>query len=261
MKVVLFCGGLGTRLREQSNTIPKPLVSIGPRPILWHLMRHYAHFGHKQFVLCLGYGGELIRDYFLNYDPYITGEVTVGPGQEKFGSGDSDISDWQITMVDTGLHANLGERLLAVRRHVEQEELFLANYSDQLSDLNLEEYHSAFLASKAQVGFLSVRPAQSYHYVEASSTGIVKSLRSAATADHWINGGYFVCRRSIFDYIEGGEELVEEPFARLAAKQLLWTARYEGFWQSMDTLKDKIKLDRMWGQRETPWQVWGGSGA
>ena len=256
MKVVLFCGGLGTRLREHSNTIPKPLVTIGPRPILWHLMRHYAHFGHKEFVLCLGYGGDLIREYFLNYNQYLTGDITVGPGDQRVGDADSDIRDWQITMVDTGLHANLGERLLAVRRYVEADEVFLANYSDQLSDLNLSEYHSAFLASGALAGFLSVRPSQSYHYVDASPSGIVKSLQSATMADHWINGGFFACRRSIFDYVQAGEELVEAPFARLAAKQLLWTSRYEGFWQAMDTYKDKIKLDRMWGQRETPWQAW-----
>jgi glucose-1-phosphate cytidylyltransferase len=256
LKVVLFCGGLGTRLREQSTTIPKPLVTIGPRPILWHLMRYYAHFGHKQFVLCLGYGGELIRDYFLTYSPYLTGEVTIGPQLERFGSSEGDISDWPITLIDTGLHANLGERLLAVRHLVEDEEIFLANYSDQLSDLDLAAYSSEFLASNAHAGFLSVRPPQSYHYVETSPTGAVTHLRSAALANHWINGGYFVFRNSIFDYMESGEELVEKPFSRLAEKGLLWTKRYEGFWQSMDTLKDKIKLDRMWGQRETPWQVW-----
>ncbi len=256
MKVVLFCGGLGTRLREHSNTIPKPLVTIGPRPILWHLMRHYAHFGHKQFVLCLGYGGELIRDYFMTYSPYLTGDVTVGPGQKREASSDSDISDWQITMVDTGLHANLGERLLAVRRHLKDDEMFLANYSDQLSNLNLADYQSSFVASGADVGFLSVRPRQTYHYVDASPTGIVKSLQPASGADHWINGGFFICRQSIFDYMEPGEELVEKPFARLAAKELLWTTRYEGFWQSMDTFKDKITFDRMWGQRDVPWQVW-----
>jgi len=219
-------------------------------------MRHYAHYGHKDFVLCLGYGGELIREYFLNYAPYVTGDVTLGPGGARIGSPESDISDWRITMVDTGLHANLGERLLAVRRYVEQEEVFLANYSDQLSDLNLDEYHRAFLSSKAHAGFISVRPPQSYHYVEAAPTGIVKELRSAAVADHWINGGFFIFRQSIFEHLQAGEELVEEPFGRLAARQLLWTTRYVGFWQSMDTYKDKIKLDRMWGQRETPWQVW-----
>jgi glucose-1-phosphate cytidylyltransferase len=219
-------------------------------------MRYYAHFGHKQFVLCLGYGGELIREYFLSYNPHLTGEVTIGPGLERFGSSEGDISDWQITLVDTGLHANLGERLLAVRHLVAGEEIFLANYSDALSDLSLADYSTAFLASGAHAGFLSVRPPQSYHYVETSPTGAVTHLRSAALADHWINGGYFVFRRSIFDHIESGEELVEKPFSRLAEKGLLWTQRYDGFWQSMDTLKDKIKLDRMWGQRETPWQLW-----
>jgi glucose-1-phosphate cytidylyltransferase len=256
LKVVLFCGGLGTRLREHSNTIPKPLVTIGPRPILWHLMRYYAHFGHKQFVLCLGYGGEMIREFFLDYNPYLTGAVTLGPGGERVGSRHSDISDWQITMVDTGLHANLGERLLAVRRYVEDEDLFLANYSDQLSDLDLASYSASFIASKADAGFLSVRPLQSFHYVETAPDGKVTALRPGGMADHWINGGYFVFRRAIFDYIEAGEELVDAPFSRLAAKKRLWTSRFEGFWQSMDTFKDKIKLDRMWGQRDTPWQVW-----
>jgi glucose-1-phosphate cytidylyltransferase len=254
---VLFCGGLGTRLREHSSTIPKPLVTIGPRPILWHLMRYYAHFGHKQFVLCLGYGGELIREFFLDYSAYLTGDITLGPSGERVASNDSDISDWQITMVDTGLHANLGERMLAVRRYVEDEELFLANYSDQLSDLDFASYSASFIASKADAGFLSVRPSQSFHYVEMAPNGIVTALRPGGMADHWINGGYFIFRRSIFDFIEAGEELVEAPFSRLAAKGRLWTTRYEGFWQSMDTFKDKIKLDRMWGQRDTPWQLWG----
>ncbi len=254
MKVVLFCGGLGTRLREQSGTIPKPLVAVGPRPILWHLMRYYAHFGHTDFILCLGYAGEMIREYFLTYDPLLTGDVTIGPSGKELLDDSSDVPDWRITMVDTGLHANLGERLLAVRRHVEGEDAFLANYSDQLSDLDLGNYTNAFMQTDAHAGFLSVRPPQSYHYVSSGSDGAVESLKSSAESDHWINGGYFVFRRSIFDFIEAGEELVEQPFARLASQKRLWTRRYEGFWQSMDTLKDKIKFDRMWGRREIPWQ-------
>jgi len=256
LKVVLFCGGLGTRLREHSNTIPKPLVTVGPRPILWHLMRCYAHFGHTDFVLCLGYAGEMIREYFLNYNPFLTGDVTIGPDGRQLLDNEASVADWRITMVDTGLHANLGERLLAVREHLEDEEVFLANYSDQLSDLDLNQYCGEFIASNADAGFLSVRPQQSYHYVTAGGDGMVDSLQPASASDHWINGGYFVLKHSIFDHLEAGEELVEKPFARLAAKRLLWTRRYEGFWQSMDTLKDKIKLDRMWGQRDTPWQTW-----
>ncbi len=158
-------------------------------------------------------------------------------------------------MVDTGLHANLGERLLAVRDQLGDDDVFLANYSDQLSDLDLAAYCKEFLASGAHAGFLSVRPPLSYHYVESEQNGLVASLKAASTVDHWINGGYFVFRKSFFDYLEPGEEIVEAPFARLAAKKKLWTRRYEGFWQSMDTFKDKIKFDRMWGQRDLPWKT------
>jgi glucose-1-phosphate cytidylyltransferase len=219
-------------------------------------MRYYAHFGHTDFVLCLGYAGEMIREYFLNYNPYLTGDVIIGPGDKRVLASKSDVADWRITMVDTGLHANLAERLVAVRRHVENEDVFLANYSDQLSDLDLSNYCEDFMGSKAHAGFLSVPPPQSYHYVNETGDGIVESLQPASLSDHWINGGYFMFRQSIFDYIEPGEELVEQPFARLAAKKLLWTRRYGGFWQSMDTFKDKIKFDRMWGKGEMPWEVW-----
>jgi len=222
---------------------------------MWHLMQYYARHGHKDFVLCLGYAGEMIREYFLTYNPYLTGDARIGPkGRELLGGGESSTADWTITMVDTGLHANLGERLMAVRDHLSDEDVFLANYSDQLSDLDLVAYSKEFLASGAHAGFLSVRPPLSYHYVESKDNGLVDALREASTVDHWINGGYFIFRKTVFDYIRPGEELVVEPFARLAAKKLLWTKRYDGFWQSMDTFKDKIKFDRMWGQRDMPWQ-------
>lgn len=255
MKVVLFCGGLGTRLREHSDTIPKPLVPIGPRPILVHLMQHYAYYGHKDFIICLGYRGDLIREYFLGYDPYLTDNVVIGPNGTRRGSPDSDISSWRITLVDTGMHSNLGQRLMAVRKHVEDEDVFLANYSDQLSDLNLDRYHEQFFQTNTTAGFLSVRPTQSYHFVQTNGGGFVERLVSATQANHRINGGFFVLRQSIFDYIQPGEELVEQPFARLAAEQQLWTLSYDGFWQSMDTFKDKIMFDRMWGRGDLPWKA------
>ena len=139
MKVVLFCGGLGTRLREHSDTIPKPLVPVGDRPIIWQLMKYYAHFGHKDFILCLGFQGEMLRDYFLNYNPYSTQTFSIEPGG-IVSPKNSDISDWRITFVDTGLHANIGQRLLQVRQHLDGEDVFMANYSDQLSDLPLTEH-------------------------------------------------------------------------------------------------------------------------
>ena len=236
--------------------MPKPLVTVGPRPIMWHLMQYYARYGHKDFVLCLGYAGEMIREYFLTYNPYLTGDVSIGPrGKELLSNDESSTADWTITMLDTGLHANLGERLMAVRDSLQDDDVFLANYSDQLSDLDLTQYSKDFLASGAHAGFLSVRPPLSYHYVESDQNGAVSELKAAHTVDHWINGGYFIFRKTIFDYMKPGEELVVEPFARLAAKKLLWTRRYDGFWQSMDTFKDKIKFDRMWGQRDMPWQT------
>ena len=256
MKVVLFCVGLGTRIREYSENIPKPMVPIGHQPILWHVMQYYSQYGHQDFVLCLGYKANAIREYFLEGRPSTYGDCIVsdfGRTVEVLGERPPN---WRVALVDTGVWRNIGERLLAVRHLVEKEEIFLANYSDQLSDLDLEQYGKEFLASGAHAGFLSVRPPLSYHYVEAKENGIVERLREASTVDHWINGGYFIFRKTIFDYMQPGEELVVEPFARLAAKNLLWTKRYDGFWQSMDTFKDKITFDRMEARGNCPWMVW-----
>lgn len=256
MKVVLFCGGMGTRLREHSDTIPKPLVNIGQRPIIWQIMRFYAHFGHTDFILCLGYRGDLIRQYFLEYDDYLDRDFVLSGGQPSLGDSGSDIADWNITFVDTGLHANIGERLAAVREHVIDEDVFLANYSDQVCDIAFDQYLNESLAQKSVASFLSVRPSQSYHSVVADSSGKVTELIAAEDCDFWINGGYFVLRREIFDYIQEGEELVIEPFARLASEGRLWTKKYAGFWKPMDTFKDKITFDRMDGLRNRPWCVW-----
>lgn len=256
MKVVLFCGGLGTRLREHSETIPKPLVPIGSRPIIWHIMRYYAHYGHKDFILCLGYKGDLIRQYFLDYCPYLTNDFVMTDGGKTLEPQQSDIADWRITFVDTGLHSNIGGRLQAVRHLLDDEPVFLANYSDQLSDLPLPEHIDQSLAADAVAGFVSVRPQQSYHNVLAGADGTVQEIRSMEGSDFWVNGGYFVLKPELFDYFRPGEEMVEEPFGRLIKEGRLWTQHYEGFWRAMDTFKDKITFDRLSGQGNTPWQVW-----
>ncbi len=144
MKVVLFCGGLGTRLREESGTIPKPLVPIGDRPIMWHMMKYYAHFGHTDFILCLGYKGEMIKDYFLDYKSYIGADVVHKLKGKMEVPTTSDVNDWNITFVNTGLHSNIGQRLMAVRDLLKDEEIFMCNYSDQLSDLDLNNYLKLF---------------------------------------------------------------------------------------------------------------------
>ena len=256
MKVVIFCGGMGTRLREQSGTIPKPLVPIGPRPIIWHIMKYYAHFGHKDFILCLGYKGEQIREYFLNYDPNLSRDFLMIGDRRQFSPTTSDIDDWSIQFVDTGLHSNIGERLAKIRPFLGDDEIFLANYSDQLSDLQLNQHIERFEKTDAVAGILAVRPSQSFHLVESNDSNQVTGIESVLTSDMWINGGFMVLRSTIFDYLRDGEELVEEPFARLLDESKLFAYKYEGFWKAMDTFKDKISFERMWGQEDWPWQVW-----
>jgi glucose-1-phosphate cytidylyltransferase len=256
MKVVLFCGGLGTRLREHSEVIPKPLVNIGIRPIIWHLMRYYAHFGHCEFILALGYRGDMIREYFLNYNEALSNDFVLSDGGKTIELLNQDISKWRITFVDTGLHANIGQRLLRVRKHLGDDETFLANYSDGLSDMPLDKVIENFHAQNAVASLVSVRNSQSFHVVHSDGGGRVTDMGVLKDDDFWLNGGYFVLNRKIFDYINEGEELVDQPFRRLIEKKLLCTYRYPGFWQAMDTFKDKITFDRMEAQGNCPWLVW-----
>jgi glucose-1-phosphate cytidylyltransferase len=256
MKVVLFCGGLGTRLREHSDTIPKPLVTVGHRPILWHLMRYYAHFGHKDFILALGYRGDMIREYFLAYNEAITNDFTLSQGGAKVELHSRDLDDWRITFVDTGLHSNLGQRLLRVRRYLEGEEEFLANYADGLSDVPLDALIADFRRRKVAASFVAVRTSQSFHSVHSDDGGLVTGFGQIAESEFWINGGFFSLRREVFDYIEEGDELVEKPFQRLIARRQLAVYRHHGFWQSMDTFKDKITFDRMEARGDCPWMLW-----
>ena len=256
MKVVLFCGGLGTRLREHSDTIPKPLVTVGYRPIIWHLMRYYAHFGHKDFVLCLGYRGEMIREYFLNYRDCMSNDFVLSLPEREIEPLQRDVEGWRITFVDTGMHANLGQRLRRVQHLLQGESMFLANYSDGLSDLDLNQSITDFQASDAVASFLAVRPAQSFHSVTADKDGLVTGIESMHRSDVWINGGFFCLRNGIFDVLHEGEELVEQPFQRLVAQRKLHARKHEGFWAAMDTFKDKITFDRMEAKGNCPWMVW-----
>ncbi len=256
MKVVIFCGGLGTRLREHSDTIPKPLVSIGYRPIVWHLMRYYAHHGHKDFILCLGYRGDLIREYFLNYREEMTNDFTLNGRDRSVALHSDDISDWKITFVDTGLHSNIGQRLLRARKYLKGEEMFLANYADGLSNVPIDRQIAEFSAAKAVGSFVAIHSSQSFHAVQMEPGGLVTAMGAMPDQALLINGGFFVLRNEIFSHIEEGEELVEKPFSRLIAQQRLIAFRWDGFWQCMDTFKDKITFDRMEASGKCPWKVW-----
>jgi len=264
MKVVLFCGGQGMRLKEYSDAIPKPMVNIGYRPILWNVMKYYAHYGHKDFILCLGHKGDIIKNYFLNYNEYLSNDFTLSNGGKDIQLTNKDIHDWKITFVDTGLTSNIGQRLKAVQKHLQSEEVFLANYSDGLTDLHLPSLLDFFNTQKKTACFLSIRPNQTYHIVSMGDDGKVKEIRGVDRSDVWVNGGFFVFKKGIFDYMKDGEELVDGPFQRLIDIGELVSYRYEGFWVSMDTFKDKQRLDDMHARGETPWEVWksgkGGNG-
>lgn len=256
MKVVLFCGGMGMRLREFSETIPKPMVNIGPRPILWNVMKYYAHYGHKDFILCLGHQGDIIKNYFLNYNECLSNDFTLSKGGRDIKLFNSDIDEWNITFADTGLTSNIGQRLKLVEKYLDGEDIFMANYSDGLTDLHLPDLLTFFEKDNKIGSFLSVRPPHSFHIVNTKENGLVEGIYGLKRSDLWINGGFFVFRKEIFDYMKKGEELVLEPFTRLINEEQLVSYRYEGFWINMDTFKDKQHLDDMFLCGEAPWEVW-----
>jgi glucose-1-phosphate cytidylyltransferase len=255
MKVVLFAGGQGIRIREYSERVPKPMVPVGNRPILWHNMKYFAHFGHTEFVLCLGYQAEVIKQYFLRYDECVSNDFVLSPGRQV-QLVSSDIDAWRITFADTGLHANIGQRLVAARKYLGNDDMFLANYGDVLSNAPLNEFVEEFSRSDKLAAFLSVRPSYSFHVVSVAGDGRVDGIEPVADADIWLNGGFFIFRREIFDYIYPGDELVEEPFRRLIADRRLMTFRYNGFWAPMDTIKDQQILEDMYNAGQPPWALW-----
>ncbi|HEY2472004.1 MAG TPA: sugar phosphate nucleotidyltransferase [Terracidiphilus sp.] len=258
MKVVLFCGGEGMRLRGYADDIPKPMVHVGNRPILWHLMKYYAFHGHKDFILCLGYKGGAIKDYFLHYDESVSNDFVWSKGGRDIRYSNEDIADWTITFVETGATANIGERLKAVESYLDGDEMFLANYGDGLSNVPLAEQMDAFEKSKAIASLLLVQPTASFDLVETSKDGVVKDICPLTRSDIWINGGFFIMKKEIFNYIQPGEELVRQPFQRLIQQNALLAYKYSGFWQCMDTFKDKRCLDEL-NDRSAPWKVWSAS--
>ena len=256
MKVVLVCGGLGLRIREASESVPKPMVHVGDRPILWHVMKYYAHVGHKDFILCLGYRADVIKNYFVNYNEFMSNDFVLKNGGKDLRVFNSDIHDWTITFVNTGVNANIGQRLKAVERYLEGEDAFLANYSDNVTDFPLPKLIERFREQDKTAAFLCVRPNLTCHYVSMGEGGLVQEIRTMGQSDILINGGCFVFKRSIFDYINDGEELVQEPFRRLIQEKKLVGYPYEGFWKSMDTFKEKQELDDLHSKNMAPWELW-----
>ena len=255
MKVVLFCGGLGTRIREYSEGIPKPMIPIGNQPILWHVMQYYSQYGHDDFILCLGYKANIIKEFFLSYRPHVYADCVVSGFGAKVEIMGEPREDWRVTMVDTGIWRNIGERLWAVRDLVHDEDMFLANYSDGLSDVNLPNMIDGFEKSGKLACFLAIRPPLTYHMADIDDAGRVREFRTSDRSDIWINGGYFLFRKGIFEYMRDGEELVVEPFRRLIADNQLMAHKHEGFWRSMDTLRDRQTLEDLVERGQMPWRL------
>jgi glucose-1-phosphate cytidylyltransferase len=257
LKVVLFCGGLGLRMRSGDSAQPKPMMKIGSRPVLWHVMRYYAHFGYHDFILCLGYGADAVKEYFLDYRETHSNDFVLSAGGRVDLLG-SDISDWSITFVDTGIETAIGERLRRVRKYLGDDEYFLANYGDVLTDAPMDRIVEDFRRTDAVGSLLAVRPPDSFHAVSIDAGGRVTGLQAAAEMDLRVNGGYFVLRQGIFDYLDEGDDLVGDAIPRAAREGRFRAVRHDGFWAPMDTLKEQAELERLYRQGRSPWVLWRG---
>jgi glucose-1-phosphate cytidylyltransferase len=261
MKVVLFCGGLGMRMSSGPDSLPKPMMPIGNRPVLWHVMRYYAHFGHTDFILCLGFGAKAVKDYFLSYRETESNDFVLTKGGSEVEMLGSDISEWRISFVDTGIRTPIGERLRRVRPLLEDDEVFLANYGDVLTDAPLNPMIDDFLKTDAVGALLAVKPQDSFHVVRISDGNHVTGLEPVADMAMRINGGYFVLRQGIFDYLGKDEDLVMDACVRAAAARRMLAVSYDGFWAPMDTLKERTVLEDLYHSGRSPWAVWRPSSA
>jgi len=256
MKVVIFCGGFGLRMRTQTESAPKPMMTIGERPVLWHIMRYYAHFGHTEFILCLGYGSASVKDYFLRYDETRSNDFVLSKGGQGIELLQSDISEWRISFIETGIDTPIGERLRRVRHLLDDDEVFLANYGDVLTDAPMNKIIENFVASDSVGSLLAVPPTASFHVVGIDDDSNVSGIEPVSTLPIWMNGGYFVLRQGIFDVLEENDDLVEDAFGRLARQGKLAAVRYTGFWAPMDTLKERNHLEELHRKGNPPWKLW-----
>lgn len=255
MKVVLFCGGMGMRIRADNESAPKPMTMVGDRPILWHIMRWYACHGHTEFILCLGYGAGAVKNYFLNYREEVSNDFVLSNGGSDIQLLSSDFSEWKITFVDTGLNTAIGERLRRVRPYLGGDDVFLANYGDVVTDAPLNDLIGSL--PEDHVGsLLAVQPQDSFHVLGFGADGGMTGIEPVAGMDMWINGGYFVLRQGIFDYLNPGEDLVGNAVVRAAAEDRFTANKYTGFWAAMDTLKERAVLEGLHASGQAPWELW-----
>jgi len=244
------------RMRDGVSSGPKPMAMVGERPLLWHVMRYYAYFGHTDFVLCLGYGASYVKDFFLHYDETRSNDFVLEKGATEVKLFSRDISDWRITFVDTGLTSPIGERLRRVRRFVEDQEIFMANYADVLTNAPLPDIISRFEASTAVAGLLAVPPQSSHHVVDIGDDGFITQVTPMRDLRQWENGGYFVLRPEVFEYLNEGEDLIEDAIMRLVPAGRVLAYPYKGYWSPADTVKERAQLEEMYQRGHCPWMIW-----
>ena len=257
MKVVILAGGLGTRLSEETVVKPKPMVEIGGMPILWHIMKIYSYYGYNDFVICLGYKGYIIKEFFNNYFLHKS-DITVDLRNNMVIFNESDAEPWTITLVDTGVNSMTGGRIKRIQKHIGKEPFFLT-YGDGLSDVNISELLETHKKSKKYLTVTSVQPQGRFGALNLSpSNGVLSFLEKPKGDGSWINGGYFVCQPEVFDYISGDETIFEkDPMEKLANEGQMQAYLHNGFWRPMDTLRDKIELEELWNlNNKTPWKKW-----
>jgi len=255
MKTVILAGGLGSRLAEETDATPKPMVEIGGSPMLWHIMKIYSTFGFNEFVLALGYKGETIKNYFLNYH-YLASDFTIGFREGKIDLHDGEREDWLVHLIDTGLHTQTGGRLKRLAPHL-RDRTFMLTYGDGVADVDLDEL-LAFHRSHGKLATVTaVRPPARFGGLSFNGNFVADFVEKPQIGEGWINGGFFVLEPEVLDYIDGDDTAFErEPLERLADEEQLVAHRHDGFWQCMDTLRDVRMLESLWRSDDVPWKVW-----
>ena len=260
MKVVILCGGYGTRIRDVADDMPKAMIPVGGYPILWHIMKSYAHWGHKEFVLCLGYKGQTIRDFFLTYEAH-TNDFTVILGRNKTVEFHTNHPEegWKVTLAETGTKSLTGTRVQRIKKYVEKEDHFLLTYGDGVSNVNIEELIAFHKAHGKTMTVCGVRPPGRFGELAADSSGkaIEFNEKPQATGGR-ISGGFFVCRKEFFNYLDSREDFIleQEPMRRLVQEGQMMVYEHNGFWQPMDTYRDYAYLNELCSKGKAPWIVW-----
>lgn len=258
MKVVLLAGGLGTRISEETTIKPKPMIEIGGKPIIWHIMKIYAKYGFNEFVVCLGYKGHLIKEYFINYFLY-NSDITVELEKNVVDVHFTNSESFKVTLVDTGLDTNTAGRIKRIQKHV-QGETFMLTYGDGVADIDINELLKFHKASNKLATLTSIQLPGRFGNIETNDNGVVTKFQEKPEGDGvWINGGFFVLEPGIFKYLDGNMDAIQwekKPLIDIANDGQLSAYRHKGFWKCMDAMRDKIELEELWETQKAPWKIW-----